>query len=73
MFDFSQILELAKLEPGHGLVQSILLFMIWLQSRGLRQDVASLKDAITVQRNNNEVRFQKIEGRLTILEGGKNG
>lgn len=68
MFDFSQVLELMKLEPGHGLIQSLLLFMIWMTSRGLKKEVIALKDGLTDLKVNHEVRFEKIEGRVIVLE-----
>lgn len=68
MFDFSQIVELMRAEPGHGLLQSVLLFMIWLTSRSLKKELVSLKDSLSDMKIHNEVRFEKIEGRLTTLE-----
>ena len=64
MFDFSQVLELLRVEPGHGLVQSILLTMIWWTSRGMRKDLADVKAE-------HSIRFAKLEGRVTILETNK--
>lgn len=79
MYDFSQIMEFMKIEPGHGLLQSVLLFMIWWQSRGFRQDLKLLKEALGQARVHMEKRFEKIEERLIFLEeksmtliGGKN-
>jgi hypothetical protein len=61
MFDLSQILELVKLEPGHNLVQSFLLFMIWMSSRGLRREIR--KDLSAQQK-----RIDNHEGRIIVLE-----
>lgn len=68
MFDFSQILDMLKLEPGHGLVQSLLLFMIWLSSRGLKKELVELKSSLLEFKIHNEDRFKHIEDRLTTLE-----
>jgi len=71
MFDWSSVVELMKIEPGHGLVQSVLLFMIWIQSRGVRLAIKKLEEALSSDKASNEIRFQKIENRLTIVEGMK--
>lgn len=68
MFDFTSIIDLAKIEPGHGLLQSGLLFLIWLSSRGLRKDIISLRDSVEAQKTTIEHRFEKVEGRITALE-----
>lgn len=68
MFDFSSILELLKVEPGHGLVQSFLLFMIWLSSRGVKKELMLLKESLLEYKIHNEDRFTHIEGRLSVLE-----
>lgn len=68
LFDFSSVIEFAKAEPGHGLLQSVLLFMIWLQSKGLRKEVANLVTSMTEFKMSVEKRFEKIEGRVTQLE-----
>lgn len=68
MFDYTSIIELAKIEPGHGLLQSALLFMIWLSSRGLRKEIASLSHSLEVQKTSIEHRFERVEGRITVLE-----
>lgn len=68
MFDFDQILQLFKLEPGHNLVQSFLLFMIWMQSWGVKKQLKSLQESLEQAKSSMEIRFQKIEGRMTVLE-----
>lgn len=68
MFDFSAILDFIKLEPGHGLMQTVLLFMIWLQSKGLRREIASLRDGLAEARSTMDKRFEKIEWRITVIE-----
>lgn len=68
MFDFSQVIELMKDGSGHSLVQSFLLFMIWLTSRSLKKELVSLKESLSDMKVHNEIRFEKIEGRLTIIE-----
>lgn len=71
MFDFSSIIELMKVEPGHGLLQSVLLFMIWIQSRGVRKELEGLRKAFIDSKQVTEQRFVGIENRLLVLEGGK--
>ena len=73
MFDFSQILEFVKFEPGHGLLQSALLFMIWLQSRGLRKELVELRVMLGDVKSHVEKRFELVERRITILEDIKEG
>ncbi len=68
MFEVSQVLELMKVEPGSGLVQSILLFMIWWSSREIKKAIASLGTRIDISDIKNETRFVKIENRITDLE-----
>ena len=68
MFDFSQILTLIRLEPGHGLLQSFLLFMIWMSSRGIKKEMAADRKSQAETKATHETRFDKIEGRITVLE-----
>ena len=68
MFDLSLITELLKVEPGHGFVQSILLAMIWWSSRGVRKEIRSLHDGFDLKKVEDEMRFVKIEGRISVLE-----
>jgi hypothetical protein len=68
MLDFGQLMEFMKIEPGHGLLQSVLLFMIWWQSRGFRQDLKMLKEALGEAKIHMDKRFEKIEERLMFLE-----
>lgn len=70
MFDMGSLLDLMKMEPGHGFLQSVLLFMIWWQSKGLRKEIVSLKDSFHEAKSQNDKRFDVIEHRITILEGG---
>lgn len=68
MFDLSQIMQLLKVDPGNGLVQSLLLFMIWLSSRGLKKELVALRDSLTDMKIHHEVRFEQIEARVQTLE-----
>lgn len=68
LFDLSQIGEFIRLEPGHGLVQSLLLFMIWLNSRGVKKELITLTERLLDMKAHHEERFSKVEDRLTILE-----
>jgi len=73
MFEFDQIIELLKVEPGHGMTQSVLLFMIWWSSRGVKKEIASLKKVLDAVQAVYETRFSKIEGRISALEATKGG
>lgn len=68
MFEFSQIIDFAKLAPGHAFVQSVLLFMIWWQSKGLRKEIASLRDSFSETKSTIDKRFDGVENRLSLLE-----
>lgn len=71
MFDFTLITELLRNEPGHGLVQSFLLAMIWLSSRGIKSELKILGIAIADLKETHEKRFNNLEGRVTTLEQPK--
>lgn len=71
MFDLSQLFDFVKVDPDHGILQSILLFMIWWQSRRLREDIASLKMSFTKQRTDYEVKFREVETRIDVLKAKK--
>lgn len=64
MVDLSQILQLLKIEPGSGLLQSALLFMIYWSSHGVRKDIK----ALLLRMVTNENRMNVLEGRVTNLE-----
>ena len=75
---FSTVFELLKSEPGHGLLQSGLLFMIWMSTRGLKKEVQELKETLTKMEIGYGVRIGSIENhlethaeRLDLLEGKK--
>lgn len=68
MFDFSQIFDLLKIESGHGLTQSLLLFMIWMSSRGVKKELIELKNSLFEHKIQIDTRFEKIEVRLNKLE-----
>lgn len=68
MFDFSQVLDFMRLGQGHGLIQSVLLFMIWWQGKGLRKELVTLRDSFSEAKSNTDKRFEHIEGRITVLE-----
>lgn len=61
MFDFSQVIDFAKVDPGHGLIQCLLLSMIWYQSKEIRKVLEKTKE-----------RLDNIEDRVIVLEGVKN-
>lgn len=69
MFDFNVVFELLKYEPGHGLIQSFLLAMIWFSSRGIKNELKILAKLI----ENHDKRFINIEGRVSILEQSHKG
>lgn len=68
MFDFDQVFNMMKIEPGHGMLQSILLFMIWLSSRSLRKEIQTLREYLQKLEVGIEMRFQRVEGRVNTLE-----
>lgn len=68
LIDLHQMIELMSVEPGHGFVQCVLLFMIWLNSRGLKKEVITLGERLSDMRANHEIRLDKIERQLTLLE-----
>ena len=72
---FEHILSLLKTEPGSGLAQTILLFLLWLNSKGLKKELIALKDALTRLEVGHEVRIVNLENenkhidqRLTLIE-----
>lgn len=65
MFDFETILELTRTEPY---VQCVLLFMIWLSSRSVKKEIHQINESLEQAKVYYENRFQKIEGRITVLE-----
>lgn len=68
MFDPTVLIELLKQEPGHGLVQSFLLAMIWLSSRGIKIELKALHLAIADLKQNYDKRFEHLEGRVMTIE-----
>lgn len=66
-----QAYEMLKAQQGGGLVQSVLLFLILLSSRGLRKEIVQLGQRITDMKEDHESRFVKIENRLNKLEFGE--
>jgi len=68
MFDFNSILDLLKVEPGHGLVQSVILLGIWLQARGVKQEISKLASSLDRVRLDTDEKIHQHEIRLTKLE-----
>lgn len=68
MLDFNQLYEMLRVEPGHGLAQTILLAMIWWTSSGLKKELISLGEKIADLRTHHEFRLEKLEDRLTVIE-----
>lgn len=64
----SSMFELLKIEPGGGMLQSVLLFMIWLSARGLKKEVRELKESLTRIEIGHEVRIGSIENQLHGVE-----
>jgi hypothetical protein len=71
LIDLNQIVDFLKIEPGHGLVQTILLLMIWWSSRGVKKEISTLRDSVLEVKIHVEDRFQGIEKRLTLIENGR--
>lgn len=70
LFDFNQVIDLLKVEPGHGLIQSLLLLMIWWSSRGVKKEIMALRDSVQEVKLHVEDRFKTIEARLQLIETG---
>lgn len=68
MFELSQIWALLQIEPGAGLLQSVILFGIWWNSRAIKKGIFDLGTRMNKTDQKNEARFVAIEGRLTKLE-----
>lgn len=62
------LLELLKFEPGSGMVQSILLLLIWLNIRSLKKILSKLEEDHEVRLGKLETRSENHEGRLVHLE-----
>lgn len=70
MFDLplDQLMMLIKTEPGSGFAQSILLFMIWLNARGLKKEMRELKEGLTKLEVGHEVRLSNIENKIGTID-----
>lgn len=64
MVELSHIMQLLQIEPGSGLLQSALLFMIYWSSHGIRKDIKSLLLRMVV----NENRINQLDERVVKLE-----
>lgn len=65
MFDATVIPEFLRAD---GLVQSFLLAMIWLSSRGIKIELRALHVAIADLKQNYDKRFESLEGRIGTIE-----
>lgn len=70
MLSLSEIYNFMKIDPGHGLLQSLFLFMIWMNSRGIKREIMGLTTNLVVQEEKIKERFEKIETRINLLERG---
>lgn len=61
LIDPTQILSLLKIEPGSGLLQSFLLLMIWLSSRGVKKELVELKVSLNDHVRADDFRFSQLE------------
>jgi len=68
VFDFNSIMDLLKVEPGHGLIQSVILLGIWLQARGVKQEISKLASSLDKVRLDTDEKLQQHDIRLTKLE-----
>lgn len=68
MFDLHSIMDLLRVEPGHGFVQSMILLGIWWQARGVKQEIASLGSGLAKIKVDTDQKFQQHESRITKLE-----
>lgn len=67
MIDINQVFEYVKWDQ-HGLLQTLLLFMIWWTSRGIRKDLHDYKQTTNTRLEINEERINDHEGRISTLE-----
>jgi hypothetical protein len=63
-----QLIGLVKAEPGSGMVQSILLFLIWINARGLKKELRSLKNAITGLEVGHGIRLGTLEEKVNTID-----
>lgn len=70
MFDFNQIIEFIKSgsDAKHGMLQSVLLFMIWITSRGLKKELNALRETFSAAQLALSQRFKNLEDRILVLE-----
>jgi hypothetical protein len=73
MIEFSQVLDLMKVEPGHGLVQCLLLLMIWFSARGIKKEIVSLKDSLRNIKDETEDKITDHEKRIRLIENKQIG
>ena len=71
MFDFNSIMELLRVEPGHGLIQSVILLGIWWQAKGVKQEVANLASSLNQIKLDTDTKFKQHDTRLEKLELGE--
>lgn len=69
------ILALMNNEPGSGMAQTVLLALIWWNSRGLKKEIIALRGAVTHLEITHETRIAKLEtttnqhgDRLSVIE-----
>lgn len=57
-------IELLRAEQAHGPIQIVLLFMIWLSSRGVKKELVELKFSLNDHVRADETRFVNIEKKI---------
>ncbi len=67
MFDLP-IEELLKAEPGGKLIQTIVLILIWLNVRSLKQSLLESLAGHDKRISTLEVKQEKTDNRLTVVE-----
>ena len=68
-----KLFELLKFEPGSGMIQSILLLLIWMNIRSLKRTLEKLEDNHDTRIGKLEVKDENKEVRLTVLETKNRG
>ncbi len=66
--DLDQIFSLIKLEPGAGAVQSVLLLMIWLNIRSLKNAIVKIEEGHDERLSFLESKTVTHENRIAVLE-----
>lgn len=56
-----QVADFIKIDPSHGILQSVLLFMIWWSSKDLKKELVKVQIGLNDHMSKDENRFQRLE------------